>query len=129
MPVAAADSARGSDPLGGGAGGRGPGDLDSRAEEFIVEFSNEVARAGTGVDVSVDTVEPAHEVYVHCPELGWERVMLEAEDDGRIDWAAELQVPEDALTGRYEVLVVVRDAAGNRLERTLTLHVQGESNQ
>jgi hypothetical protein len=40
-----------------------------------------------------------------------------------------LQVPEDALTGRYEVLVVVRDAAGNRLERTLTLHVQGESNQ
>jgi Ca-activated chloride channel family protein len=103
--------------------------LDSRAEEFIVEFSNEVARAGTGVDVSVDTVEPAHEVYVHCPELGWERVMLEAEDDGRIDWAAELQVPEDALTGRYEVLVVVRDAAGNRLERTLTLHVQGESNQ
>ncbi len=101
--------------------------LDSRAEEFVVEFSDEVVKAGEGLDVYVDAVEPAHEVYVNCPELGWERIRLEAEDDRSIDWVAELQVPEDALTGRYEVLVVVRDAAGNRLEQTVTIHVQGES--
>ena len=101
--------------------------LDSRAEEFIVEFSDEVVGAGEGVDVYVDAVEPAHEVYVNCPELGWERIQLEAEDDRKVDWIAELQVPEDAMTGRYEVLVVVRDAAGNRLEQTVTIHVQGES--
>jgi hypothetical protein len=77
--------------------------------------------------VYVDAVEPAFEVYVHCPELGWERIRLEADDDERIDWSAELEVPEDAITGRYEVLVVVRDAAGNRLEQTVTIHVQGES--
>jgi len=101
--------------------------LDSRAEEFVVEFSDEVVSAGVGVDVFVDAVEPAFEVYVHCPELGWERIRLEADDDERIDWAAELEVSADAITGRYEVLVVVRDAAGNRLEQTVTIHVQGES--
>jgi len=101
--------------------------LDSRAEEFIVEFSDEVVAAGAGLDVYVDSVEPASEVYVNCPELGWERVKLESEDDRNVDWVTELLVPEDALTGRYEVTVVVRDAAGNRLEQTLTIHVQGES--
>jgi Ca-activated chloride channel family protein len=101
--------------------------LDSRAEEFIVEFSDEVVDAGAGLDVYVDSVEPAREVYVNCPELGWERVRLESEDDRNVDWVAELLVPEDALTGRYEVAVVVRDAAGNRLEQTVTIHVQGES--
>jgi len=101
--------------------------LDSRAEEFIVEFSDEVIDAGAGMDVYVDAVEPAREVYVNCPELGWERVQLESEDERNIDWVAELLVPEDALTGRYEVMVVVRDAAGNRLEQTATIHVQGES--
>jgi Ca-activated chloride channel family protein len=101
--------------------------LDSRAEEFIVEFSDEVVDAGAGLDVYVDAVEPASEVYVNCPELGWERVKLESEDDRNVDWVAELLVPEDALTGRYEVTVVVRDAAGNRLEQTVTIHVQGES--
>jgi Ca-activated chloride channel family protein len=101
--------------------------LDSRAEEFVVEFSKEVLGVGAGVDVFVDAVEPAFEVYVHCPELGWERIQLEAEDDGRIDWTAELEVPEDAITGRFEVMVVVRDAAGNRLEQTVTIHVQRES--
>ena len=75
----------------------------------------------------VDAVEPAHEVYVNCPELGWERVQLESEDDRNVDWVVELLVPEDAPTGRYEVTVVVRDAAGNRLEQTVTIHVQGES--
>lgn len=103
--------------------------LDSRAEEFFVEFSDEVVGAGAGVDVYVDTVEPAAEVYVHCPELGWERVRLEADDDGRIDWTAELEVPPDAITGRYEVLVVVRDAAGNRLEQSVTIHVRGGSSR
>jgi Ca-activated chloride channel family protein len=101
--------------------------LDSRAEEFTVEFSDEVVGAGAGVDVYVDAVEPAREVYVHCPELGWERVRLEADDTERIDWTAELEVPADAITGRYEVMVVVRDAAGNRLEQIVTIHVHGES--
>ena len=100
-------------------------DLDSRAEEFIVGFSSDRVTPGGAVEIHVDAVEPAEEVYADCPGLGWDRVQLEpADGKRRIDWVAWLPIPQDAAAGVHRVTVVVRDKAGNRLERTLTIHVE-----
>jgi len=100
-------------------------DLDSRAEEFIVRFSSDQVKAGEALEIHVDAVEPAAEVYVDCPGLGWERVLLEPEDGKLcVDWVAWLNVPERLVPGEYEVLVVVRDKAGNRLEQKTSIFIE-----
>ncbi len=99
--------------------------LDSSAAEFELGFERIRVRAGRGLPIEVDAIEPAAEVYVHCPELGWERLALQPSDERGVDWERWLRVAEDALLGEHSVLVVVRDAAGNRLEREVTVVVYG----
>ena len=55
---------------------------------------------------------------MHCPSLGWWRVpLVPADGDRGVDWELALELPWDAEPGDYLVMVVVRDEAGNRLER------------
>ncbi|MEL6761367.1 MAG: hypothetical protein AAFP04_13340 [Myxococcota bacterium] len=85
------------------------------------------AVANTMLELNVDTIEPATEVYAHSPELGWDRIALQPIDDERVLWDALMVVDSDVAPGAYEVLVVVRDAAGNRLTQTLEVLVLGRS--
>ena len=101
---------------------REPYVLDSKADDFQVELTPKPARAGKLVTVSVDSVEPADEVYVHCKELGWLRQVLTSKDDVR--WTAKVRVPAGVAPGEYRVLLVVRDRAGNRAEQWQTLEVE-----
>lgn len=98
--------------------------LDSKAEEFICNFEKVRVKAGRGFTLKVDTIEQSAEVYAHSEALDILRVALEPEDgDKRVDWAKWFSVPEDMEEGTYELLVVMRDTAGNRLERTLEVEV------
>lgn len=99
---------------------REPYVLDSKAEDFHVEMAK-TAKAGATVTASVDSIEPAEEVYVHCRELGWLRQVLTAADGVR--WTGRLQVPSHTTAGAYGVRIVVRDRAGNRVEQMRTLSV------
>jgi Ca-activated chloride channel family protein len=101
---------------------REPYVLDSKAEDFGVELAPKPARAGKMVGVKVDSVESAEEVYVHSLELGWLRRNLAAKD--REHWTGRLRVPATTPAGDYDVLVVVRDRAGNRTEQRQTLTVE-----
>jgi Ca-activated chloride channel family protein len=99
--------------------------LDSQAEEFIVRFSSDQVREKEAFEIHVDAVEPAAEVYVDCPELGWKRLKLSPADGKKqIDWVAWLTIPDGVVAGEYELLVVVRDKAGNRLERKVKITVE-----
>ncbi|MEO1171478.1 MAG: VWA domain-containing protein, partial [Myxococcota bacterium] len=112
---------------------REPFTLDSDTDDFIAFFvdsdgsmspvSAATAEARQMVELNVDAIEPAAEVYVHCGSLGWNRRLLSPLDDDRILWDGLLVVPAKAKVGSHSVLVVVRDAAGNRFERTLNLNV------
>jgi Ca-activated chloride channel family protein len=103
---------------------REPYVLDSKADDFGVEMAPKPAHAGKTVNVKVDSVEPAEEVYVHCLELGWLRQVLSAKD--RVHWTLRLRVPAGTAAGEYQVLVVVRDRAGNRAEQYQTLIVEAK---
>ncbi|MEM6731660.1 MAG: hypothetical protein AAF658_08895, partial [Myxococcota bacterium] len=113
-----------------------PYTLDSSAAEFVAffadgeEWSPERNRAastslGAMVELNVDAIEPATEVYVHCTELGWNRVPLAPLDEEQVLWDALMVVDERVSPGHYTLQVVVRDLAGNRLSRELTLTVLG----
>ena len=90
----------------------------------IRETPEQVGGRLTGAGIPVDAIEPAAEVYVDCPMLGWERVALEPDDEQQIRHSGFFPVPEDAEPGRYQVLVVVRDLAGNRFEQTVSIFIQ-----
>ena len=98
--------------------------LDSKADDFTVELLPKAPKRGALLTVKVDSVEPADEVYVHCRELGWLRQVLSTEDG--IHWTVRLQVQSDMTKGDYQVLVVVRDRAGNRAEQKHTLTVEAK---
>ncbi|MEL6543610.1 MAG: VWA domain-containing protein, partial [Myxococcota bacterium] len=111
--------------------------LDSSAEDFVAYFadgescdahsSTQVASvaAESMVELSVDAIEPATEVYAHSEELGWNRLALTPLDSDGILWDRLMVLDPSVAPGRYQVTVVVRDRAGNRLSRTLTLNVTG----
>ena len=103
---------------------REPYVLDSKADDFVVEMLPKAAKPGALLTVKVDSVEPADEVYVHCRELGWLRLVLSSED--AIHWTTRVRVPGDITKGDYQVLVVVRDRAGNRAEQNHTLTVEAK---
>jgi Ca-activated chloride channel family protein len=103
---------------------REPYVLDSKADDFTVELLPKTLRPGALLTVKVDSVEPADEVYVHCRELGWLRQVLSTEDG--IHWTVRLHVQSDMTKGDYQVLVVVRDRAGNRAEQKHTLTVEAK---
>jgi Ca-activated chloride channel family protein len=95
--------------------------LDSHADDFSVELSPKPARAGKLVAITIDSVEPADEVYLHCPELGWQRLVLASKDF--VTWIARLRVPAGTTPGEYRIMLVVRDRAGNRAEQWQSLTV------
>jgi len=98
--------------------------LDSTQPEFNAQFENDVVWPGELVTLSVDSVEPAADAYAHCPLLGWHRVNL-LPRDGRtaVHHRLNRMLPEDTPPGEYLVMVVIRDRAGNRMERFLMLSV------
>lgn len=100
-----------------------PFHLDSEAAEFDFGWSAACARPGTTLTLSVDSIEPASEVYVHAPTLHWWRAPLAPEGSQAIDWQRLLRVPANAAVGSHEVTVVVRDRAGNRFAQNVTLVV------
>ncbi len=97
--------------------------LDSAAEEFLTNFDTISVEAGRGVFLEVDTIENATEVYVHCEALGLLRVPLNPENKKMVDWKRFLKIEKDIEPGEYTLLVVVRDGAGNRLEKELAVVV------
>jgi Ca-activated chloride channel homolog len=98
--------------------------LDSEVAEFSCSFDRVRVRAGRGFSLDVDAVESAAEVYAHSEALGIRRAALEpADEDDRIDWSGWFEVGADVAPGVYPLLVVVRDDAGNRVERTLEVGV------
>ena len=103
---------------------REPYVLDSKADDFAVELTPKAAKPGVLLTVKVDSVEAADEVYVHCRELGWLRQVLSTEDG--VHWTARVRVPGDITKGDYQLLVVVRDRAGNRAEQQHTLTVEAK---
>ena len=103
---------------------RQPYVLDSKTDDFQVELSPKAARPGRLLNVTVDSVEPAAEVYVHCKELGWLRRVLSSNDELR--WTGKVRVPTGATVGEYRVLLVVRDRAGNRAEQWQTFQVEAK---
>ncbi len=101
--------------------------LDSSGAEVVTNFEGASWRAGTGRVLEVDTIEPAAEVYIHCEELGWNRVeLLEKEGREAVDWHKWMKISEGAPVGPHEVLVVMRDLAGNRAEHRVTITVVGK---
>lgn len=116
-----------------------PFTLDSQTEDFEAFFTGGAdcqdpsalrrvnSVADTMLELNVDAIEPAMEVYAHSLELGWDRIALQPIDDEHILWDALMVVDSDVVPGAYEVLVVVRDAAGNRLTQTLEVQVLGRS--
>lgn len=111
--------------------------LDSSTEDFVAYFADgescdqhEVDRVASVsalsmVELSVDAIEPATEVYAHSAELGWNRLALTPIDDQQVLWDGLMTLGPDVSAGTYRVLVVVRDAAGNRLSREVILEVTG----
>jgi Ca-activated chloride channel family protein len=98
--------------------------LDSLVGDFETNFDDARVRSGKGILLKVDAIEAADEVYVHCEALGWNRVTLEPEDKEKsVDFSKWLKIPADTEAGQYEILVVVRDSAGNRLEKTVYITV------
>lgn len=100
--------------------------LDSAAQEMIVDFEGAALRAGKSRLFKVDTIEPAAEVYLHCETLGWNRVSLIPVTSTRaVRWHKWLKVKRGAALGEHHVLVVMRDLAGNRIEQTVVVTVNG----
>jgi Ca-activated chloride channel family protein len=98
--------------------------LDSKAENFVCNFKKVRVKAGRGILLKVDSIETADEVYAHSEALGIIRESLEPIDgDKRVDWSKWLKVDRDVEAGIYDLLVAVRDAAGNRLEQTIQIEV------
>ncbi|MDJ0764020.1 MAG: VIT domain-containing protein [Myxococcota bacterium] len=97
--------------------------LDSAAEEFLTNFETVQVKAGKGARLEVDTIENADEVYAHCEGLGIHRQALNPENKRMVHWSRFLRIPKEVGPGDYSLLVVVRDGAGNRLERHLTVTV------
>lgn len=103
---------------------REPYTLDSSVADFEMEIDDRHARPGGVVRIEVDAIEPAHEVYVHLADIGWQRVVLEPGPE-KIRWRGRLRLAKDAPQGEYTVMVVVRDVAGNRLEQHVGLFIDG----
>jgi Ca-activated chloride channel family protein len=101
--------------------------LDSEGQEMIIDFDDIELQPGKARLFRVDTIEAAAEVYIHCETLGWRRVAMVAEPASQsVRWNKWLKVKRDAPAGQHEVLVVMRDLAGNRIEQRVTVTVAGE---
>lgn len=95
--------------------------LDSKGNDFEVVLSQRELAPGDTLTLDVDAVEATHEVSVYGDLFGDEQHLLESSD--RLRFTKALVVPEGTPAGTYELVLVARDAAGNRFERRETLRV------
>ncbi|XXF78594.1 VIT domain-containing protein [Myxococcaceae bacterium GXIMD 01537] len=99
--------------------------LDSKGNDFEVTLSASEVAPGGVLRVEVDAVEETKEVSVYAELFGEAQLLLETRDGLR--FARDFTLPADTAPGEYELVLVARDAAGNRFERrekvrvTLTL--------
>jgi Ca-activated chloride channel family protein len=70
---------------------------------------------GQTLRLEVDAVEATKEVSVYGEPFGDTQHLLETRDGLR--FTRELMVPAGTGPGEYELVLVARDAAGNRFER------------
>ncbi|WP_257460137.1 VIT domain-containing protein [Archangium lipolyticum] len=89
--------------------------LDSKGNDFEVALSTRVLAPGQALRLEVDAVEATREVSVYGELFGDEQLLLETRDGLR--FSRELVVPAGTGPGDYELVLVARDAAGNRFER------------
>ena len=89
--------------------------LDSKGNDFEVTLSSRLLAPGQRLRLEVDAVEATKEVSVYGTLFGDEQLLLETRDGLR--FARELTVPAGTEPGEYELVLVARDAAGNRFER------------
>lgn len=89
--------------------------LDSKGNDFDVTLSAEALVPGGTLKLEVDAVEATKEVSVYGELFGEAQHLLETKDGLR--FTGELKVPCEAAPGEYELVLVARDAAGNRFER------------
>jgi Ca-activated chloride channel family protein len=89
--------------------------LDSKGNDIEATLSSRVLAPGHTLRLEVDAVEATREVSVYGALFGDEQLLLETRDGLR--FARELSVPAGTEPGEYELVLVARDAAGNRFER------------
>ncbi|WP_375770089.1 VIT and VWA domain-containing protein [Archangium gephyra] len=89
--------------------------LDSKGNDFEVTLSSRSLAPGQALRLEVDAVEATKEVSVYGEPFGDVQHLLETRDGLR--FTRELVVPAGTEPGEYELVLVARDAAGNRFER------------
>ena len=97
--------------------------LDSQGNDFEATLSSRLLAPGQTLRLEVDAVEATREVSVYGGLFGDEQWLLETRDGLR--FSRELVVPEQAGTEprECELVLVARDAAGNRFERREKIRV------
>ncbi|WNG43445.1 VWA domain-containing protein [Archangium minus] len=95
--------------------------LDSQGNDIEVTLSSRLLAPGQTLRLDVDAVEATKEVSVYSELFGDEQLLLETRDGLR--FSRELVVPAGTEPGEYELVLVARDAAGNRFERREKLRV------
>ncbi|MFL5351482.1 VIT and vWA domain-containing protein [Archangium sp.] len=95
--------------------------LDSQGNDFEVTLSSRLLAPGQTLRLEVDAVEATRELSVYGELFGDEQVLLETRDGLR--FSRELVVPAGTEPGEYELVLVARDAAGNRFERREKIRV------
>ena len=95
--------------------------LDSKGNDFEVTLSSRLLAPGQTLRLEVDAVEATKEVSVYGELFGDEQHLLETREGLR--FTRELVVPAGTEPGEYELVLVARDAAGNRFERREKLRV------
>jgi Ca-activated chloride channel family protein len=95
--------------------------LDSQGNDFEVTLSSRLLAPGQTLRLEVDAVEATKELSVYGELFGDEQVLLETRDGLR--FSRELVVPAGTEPGEYELVLVARDAAGNRFERREKIRV------
>ncbi|MFZ5441170.1 MAG: VIT domain-containing protein [Myxococcota bacterium] len=88
--------------------------LDSKAPDFAVSLEQRVVRPGGKLQVRADALEPTKELSVFCALFSDEQLLLDTRD--QVHFTRTLEVPKGAKPGRYELVFVARDGAGNRFE-------------
>jgi Ca-activated chloride channel family protein len=89
--------------------------LDSKGNDIEVTLSSRLVAPGQTLRLEVDALEATKEVSVYGELFGDAQHLLETQDGQR--FTRELTVPAGTEPGEYELVLVARDAAGNRFER------------
>ncbi len=96
--------------------------LDSKAPDFVVQLTKRVVHPGESLRIDADGLEPTKEISVFCAVLGDEQLLLATTD--QLHFTRMVEIPKGAKPGRYELVFVARDAAGNRFEARQQVEVR-----